>query len=87
MECFLYEEWMDDKNHPKRVTRETNDKKKKERKPERQAKKGLSISREFSEREREREKERHTRPNRPLVSRRLRRRGREESFLFESDFF
>ena len=31
------------------------------------------------------------RPNRPLVSRRLRRRlrrrGREESFLFESDFF
>jgi len=54
------------------------------------------ISREFNERERERERERETlsglfhRPNRPLVSRRLRRRlrrrGREESFLFESDF-
>ena len=41
------------------VTRETNDKKK-ERKPERQAKKGLSISREFSERERERERKRDT---------------------------
>ena len=67
MECFLYEEWMDDKNHPKRVTRETNDKKKKERKPERQAKKGLSISREFSERERERERERETHTTKPTA--------------------
>ena len=61
MECFLYEEWMDDKNHPKRVTRETNDKKRKKENPNGKQRKGyLYLGSSARERERERERETHT---------------------------